>query len=152
MGNGTLNESELQAWRGLMLMGFRLTATLSRELADATGLSYPDYVVLAVLSDRQDGRMRAFELGRALGWEKSRLSHHVARMAERGLVRREKCKTDQRGAFVAVTPRGRKAVAAAAPVHAAVVRRHFVDVLSAAELATIGEVAGRVLDQLGPSS
>lgn len=52
--------------------------------------------------DRSDGRMRLFELVAVLGWEKSRLSHHVARMAARGLVTEEKCDTDRRGAFVAV--------------------------------------------------
>jgi DNA-binding MarR family transcriptional regulator len=143
-----LNAKELEAWRRLLLMHLQLTATLSRELAEASGLSYPDYLVLAALTDRPDGRMRAFELGRELGWEKSRLSHHVARMVERGLVRRERCETDQRGAFVVVTRRGRKAIESAAPGHVEGVRRHFIDLLSPTELETLSTVAGRVLDKL----
>lgn len=71
--------------------------------------------------------MRLLELAGALGWEKSRLSHHVARMAAGGLVNKEKCDADRRGAFVVVTKRGRKEVGAAAPNHVAAVRRLFVD-------------------------
>ena len=147
-----LDENELEAWRRLQLMQLQLSATLSRELAEASSLSYQDYLVLAALTDRPEGRMRAFELGRELGLEKSRLSHHVARMIERGLVRREKCETDQRGAFVAVTKQGRKAIEAAAPGHVEGVRRHFIDLLEPTELKTLSTVAGRVLDKLADCS
>jgi DNA-binding MarR family transcriptional regulator len=143
-----LDETELDAWRGLLLMQLQLTATLSRELAATSGLSYPDYLVLAALTDRPAGRMRAFELGRELGWEKSRLSHHISRMTERSLVRRERCPTDQRGAFVAVTAEGRRAIEAAAPGHVAGVRRHFVDLVTQSELMTLAAVAARVRAKL----
>ncbi len=63
-----LGENELEAWRRLQLMHLQLTAALSRELAEAADLSYQDYLVLAALTDRPDGRMRAFELSRELGW------------------------------------------------------------------------------------
>jgi DNA-binding MarR family transcriptional regulator len=129
-------------------MQLQLTATLSRELAHSSGLSYQDYIVLVALTDRRDGRMRAFELGRVLGWEKSRLSHHISRMVERGFVDREKCESDKRGAFVVVTPRGRKAIEAAAPGHVAGVRRHFIDLLRPAQLRSLSAIAGTVLDAL----
>ncbi|MDQ3680060.1 MAG: MarR family transcriptional regulator [Actinomycetota bacterium] len=143
-----LDVDELHAWRMLQLMQLQLTATLSRELAEASGPSYQDYLVLAALTDRPGGRMRAFELGRELGWEKSRLSHHVARMVERGLVRRERCQTDQRGAFVVVTKQGRKAIEGAAPGHVQGVRRHFIDLVSPSELEMLSTVAARVLEKL----
>ena len=69
-------------------MQMRLEGELARQLAADSGLSYPDYLVLVALTDRPDGRMRLFELAGVLGWEKSRLSHHVARMATRGLVKK----------------------------------------------------------------
>jgi len=103
-----LNEGEERAWRALQFMQMRLEGELARQLAADSGLSYPDYVVLVALTDRPDGRMRLFELAGVLGWEKSRLSHHVARMTDRGLVKKEKCDADRRGAYVVVTKRGRK--------------------------------------------
>ena len=143
-----LDRSQLAAWRQLQLMHFQLTAKLNRELAGQTGLSYPDFLVLAVVRDRPEGRMRAFELGNELGWENSRVSHHVARMGERGLVKRERCATDQRGAFVVITTKGRKAIEAALPLHVGNVRRHFLDLVTDAELRTLSTVAGRVLGKL----
>ena len=144
-----LDEPEEQAWRSLQLMELQLTARLSRELAaSGSDLSYPDYVALAVLTDRPDHRMRVFELATEIGWEKSRLSHHLARMAARGLVTRERCESDRRGSFVVVTPLGRRKLAAAAPGHVAAVRRYFVDLLTEEQVDTVGEIARTVLTAL----
>lgn len=139
-----LSEKESEAWRGLQLMQLQLTAALVRDLAP-TGLSYLDYLVLAVLTERPDGRMRAFELARGLGWEKSRLSHHLTRMVERGLVERYKCSSDRRGAHVEVTDVGRKAIEAAAPGHVAAVRRRFIDRLTPEQIDMLREVSATVL-------
>lgn len=141
-----LDEREERAWRALQFMQMRLEGELARQLAAGSGLSYPDYLVLIALTDSDDGRLRLFELAEVLGWEKSRLSHHIGRMAGRGLVRKERCETDRRGAFVAVTPQGRREIAAAAPGHVATVRRLFVDRLSPAQLDAVAEAAETVLD------
>lgn len=143
-----LNEREERAWRSLQFMQMRLEGELARQLAADSGLSYPDYVVLVALTDRPDGRMRLFELADVVGWEKSRLSHHIARMATRGLVTKEKCDADRRGAYVVITERGRQQIAAAAPGHVATVRRLFVDRLTPAQLDTIGAAADIVLAAL----
>lgn len=148
-----LDERELRAWRSLQFMQMRLEGQLARQLAADSGLSYPDYLVLVALTDRPDGRMRLFELAEALGWEKSRVSHQVARMADRGLVGKEKCDSDRRGAFVVVTAKGRREIEAAAPGHVAAVRHLVVDRLTPAQLDAIGEAAEVVLaalDEPGP--
>ena len=143
-----LTDDEQTAWRNFTLMQLQLFALLGTELA-TEGLSYQDYVVLAELSDRPDRQARPTELGRQLGWEKSRVSHHLARMEARGLVVKVKCPTDQRGWFVTLTTKGRKAIAAAAPGHVAVVRRHFIDLLSPTQLRTLSSISQKVLDGLG---
>jgi DNA-binding MarR family transcriptional regulator len=140
-----LNDSEERAWRSFQLMQMRLTALLARDLSTRSGLSYQDYAVLVALTDQPDGRMRLFQLGNELGWEKSRLSHQVSRMAQRGLVEKMKCGSDRRGAFVGVTSAGRREISAAAPSHLDAVRRLFVDRLTPAQLAGICEVAEIVL-------
>jgi DNA-binding MarR family transcriptional regulator len=140
-----LSAAEERAWRALQLMQMRLEGALARQLASDSGLSYPDYLVLVALTDRPDGTMRLFELAGVLGWEKSRLSHHVARMEARGLVEKERCDTDRRGAFVVVTERGRSEIEAAAPGHVAAVRRLFVDRLTPAQLEAVGDAAEAVL-------
>jgi DNA-binding MarR family transcriptional regulator len=139
-----LDEREERAWRALQFMQMRLSAELAHQLASESGLSLQDYVVLVALTDRPEGR-RLYELAHELGWEKSRLSHHVSRMAERGLVTKERCGSDRRGAFAIVTEAGRTAIEAAAPGHAAMVRRLFVDRLTAAQLDALGEASEAVL-------
>ena len=143
-----LTEREERAWRALQFMQMRVEGELARQLAAGSGLSYSDYVVLVALTDRDDGRMRLFELGGTLGWEKSRTSHHVGRMAERGLVKKEKCDADRRGAYVVITGRGRREIEAAAPGHVAAVRRLFVDRLDPDQLDAVAEVAEIVLAAL----
>lgn len=143
-----LSEREAKAWRGLQMMQMRLTGALTRQLASESQLSYQDYLVLVGLTEQADGRLRLFELGRALGWEKSRLSHHIARMAQRGLVTKEACDADRRGFHVVVTPAGRKAIRASAPGHVDAVRRLFVDRLSSRQLDAIASAADAVLAAL----
>lgn len=140
-----LDEREERAWRALQFMQMRLEGELARQLAAESGLSYSDYVVLVALTDQPDGRMRLFELARDLGWEKSRVSHHIARMTQRGLVKKEICDSDRRGAFVVVTRRGRKEINAAAPGHVDAVRRLFIDRLTPQQLDAIGTAAQTVL-------
>jgi DNA-binding MarR family transcriptional regulator len=129
-------------------MQMRLQAALGRQLADESELSLADYAVLVSLTDQPDGRLRLFELGQEIGWEKSRLSHHVARMAGRGLVKKETCDSDRRGAFVVATKKGGKAIEAAAPGHVAEVRRLVIDRLSGDQLDAITTAAQTVLAAL----
>lgn len=143
-----LEEDEERAWRALQFMQNRLNAELARDLAKTSGLSYPDYVVLVMLTDASDEQVRLYELSEVLGWEKSRTSHQVARMVRRGLVRKEQCKSDRRGALVSITPKGRRAIEEAAPGHVDAVRRLFIANLSRAEVEAIGVAAQKVLDAL----
>ncbi len=140
-----LDDDEQRAWRSLQFMQMRLDGELARQLASEAGLSYPDYLVLVALTDRPDGRLRPYELSEILGWEKSRVSHQVSRMVDRGLVEKKACDSDRRGAFVLVTGKGRRELEAAAPGHVAMVRRLFVDVLTPGQLEAIGDAAQKVL-------
>jgi DNA-binding MarR family transcriptional regulator len=143
-----LDEREQTAWRSLLQAHSKLNAELARRLAAESSLSYQDYEVLVVLTDEPDGRLRLYELGERLDWEKSRLSHHISRMAERGLVKKLRCEIDRRGSFVAVTPRGRREIEAAAPGHVAAVRELFIDRLSPAQLDTLAAASAAVLAAL----
>lgn len=147
-----LDEREQAAWRSVVRGHSHLIAELSRRLATESRLSYQDYEVLVALTDQPDGRVRSFRLAEELAWEKSRLSHHVTRMAARGLVAKEPCGEDRRGSFVAITDEGRTAIAAAAPGHVAAVRELFIDRLNRTQLQTVARVADIVLDGLDVGS
>lgn len=147
-GSRWLSEPEQKAWRAYIRMQAELEAKLNRRLHDRFGLSMADYEVLVHLSEAPGGVLRLFELGRIVDWEKSRLSHHLTRMARRGLVERRECPSDGRGAFVALTPVGRAAIERAAPGHVDDVRQFVVDVLGPERLAALGDIADAVLAAL----
>ena len=146
-----LTDDEQRAWRGLVQMTSRLDARLNREL-QTSGLSLADYDVLVLLTEAAEGRLRMFELVEDLHWEQSRLSHHIARMERRGLVAREECTTDRRGAFVVLTDAGRDAIEKAAPGHVALVRQLLFEGLSAEQVATLESFVRRVLCRLDPGA
>ena len=134
-----LDPVEMRAWRGHMRMSWLLAAAIERDLR-RLGLSHPDYYVLVQLSESPDQRMRMTDLAEGIQWSKSRLSHHIDRMERRGLVRREECASDARGAFACLTTAGLRAIETAAPDHVESVRRHFVDALSEEQLRRLGEI------------
>jgi DNA-binding MarR family transcriptional regulator len=143
-----LTQPEQQAWRALLRMSSGLDARLNRELLATSGLSLADYDVLVLLTDVPEGRLRMFEIADELGWEQSRLSHHLSRMQRRGLVVRESCATDRRGAFIVLTDPGRSAITAAAPAHVATVRGLVFDGLAPEQVAALEATARHVLDRL----
>jgi DNA-binding MarR family transcriptional regulator len=146
-----LDDREARAWRGYERMQTRLEAQLARDLQRDCGMSMADFEVLVHLSESPEGVLRVFELGGAMEWEKSRLSHHLSRMERRGLVSRKSCDTDARGAYVALTEQGRKAIEDAAPQHVEHVRRYLIDVLEPRQLDALGEISESVLERLcGP--
>jgi DNA-binding MarR family transcriptional regulator len=129
-------------------MNQSLYAVLEDQLVRDAGLSGADYKVLVPLSETAGGVLRARELATEIGWDRSRLSHHISRMEKRGLVTREECEADARGLMVRLTKAGRKAIQGAAPNHAESVQRYFFDLLSEAELKTLAAVFDRVLENL----
>lgn len=143
-----LTESEQRAWRGYRRMKALLDVQLYRDLADESGLSEPDYDVLSTLTEVPEQRWRANELAERLLWSTSRLSHHVARMERRGLVKREGCDDDGRGAVIALKQKGWKAIAAAAPGHVESVRRHFIDLLGPQERKTLEQISRKIIEHL----
>lgn len=143
-----LDGREQAAWRGFLSLRSKLTSHLGRELQRRSGLSDADYAVLVELSEAPGGRLRLGALGDHLSWEKSRLSKQISRMSTRGLVSREECPTDARGAFAVLTQAGRAAIEAAAPVHVEQVRTWFVDPLTPAQLDAMAAISAAVLNRL----
>ena len=143
-----LDDRQQRMWRGWVALSSQLPAALHRQLQGDSGLSLQDFEVLVHLTDTPDGRVRVSDLARCAGWERSRLSHHVTRMERRGLVERQECCADGRGAFVAVTAAGREAIERAAPGHVRAVRDLVFASLTDEELDTVTSFAERVLARL----
>lgn len=143
-----LTRKQQRVWRGWLAMNAQVPAVLHRQLQADAGLSLQDFDILVQLTDTADGKLRISELAKALNWERSRFSHHYKRMEARGLVEREECPDDARGAFIVLTPAGRTAIEQAAPAHARAVRDLVFDSLSDDELEAVGRFTDRVLGRL----
>lgn len=148
MATRWLDDREQAAWRGYLRMQARLQAELHRRLQAETGLSIADFDVLVALTDRPDERVRVLELATSLEWEKSRLSHHLARMQKRGLITREECDDDGRGNFVVLSPEGRAAIEGAAPGHVETVRELVFDAVGDDDLDALARITAAVLARL----
>jgi len=143
-----LDERQQRAWRGYLAMQARLQAQLNRQLQADSGLSLADFDVLVALTDRPGVAVRVLELAEALQWEKSRLSHHLARMERRGLIERQDCPADARGAFVVLGDAGREAIERAAPAHVETVQSLVFDGLDAEQVEALADIAEDVLGRI----
>lgn len=129
-------------------MRARLDLQLARDLACESGLSEADYDVLSNLSDAEGHRWRLKDMAARMLWSPSRLSHHIARMEQRGLVTRQECPSDGRGAEVALTDQGLRAIEEAAPEHVASVRRHLIDLLDPEQVQALTQITEAVVTHL----
>jgi DNA-binding MarR family transcriptional regulator len=143
-----LDEREAHLWRTWLRVNHELPGKLADRLNQESGLSAADYTVLVPLSESPEGMVRARDLCREILWDRSRLSHQVRRMENRGLVGREECEEDARGAMIRLEPAGRAAIEAAAPGHVAAARSYFFDLVSDKEIDTLTTVFERVLAHL----
>ncbi|WP_405876844.1 MarR family transcriptional regulator [Streptomyces sp. NBC_01136] len=143
-----LDPEEKAAWDSFIRMQERLIGRLSRRVQADSRMSAADFIVLANLTEEGGGRLRFLDLAKLVEWEKSRMSHQVTRMVKRGLVTREECPDDGRGAFVVATPAGYKAIEDAAPLNVEHVRRLFIDALTPEELSTFARISNRVLEHM----
>jgi DNA-binding MarR family transcriptional regulator len=143
-----LDEREARAWRGYRRMRALLDLQIARDLARDSALSDADYDVLSDLSETPGHRLRLIDLANQMLWSKSRLSHHLSRMEQRGLVRREEDPTTSRGIVVTLTATGLRTIKSAAPDHVESVRRHFIDLLSIKQIEALGASAERVVSHL----
>ena len=104
--------------------------------------------MLVQLSEAPQQRLRPFQICEALNWEQSRLSHQLTRMQQRGLLTREECEADGRGAFVVLTATGADAIGAAAPGHVAAVRSLIFDRLTEDQRAAFEQACSAIVAAL----
>jgi DNA-binding MarR family transcriptional regulator len=145
-----LSDEELELWRAFFLMRRQLDLTLERRLQADAGISSADFAILVSLYEEPTKRLRAGHIGDLIGWEKSRVSHQLSRMEQRGLVKREECGDDARGVWIVLTAEGSRSVLSAMRDHNEAVRQYFFDLLDDDELAVIQRISTRVLDTINP--
>ena len=145
-----LSPEEQQAWRAWLYSTLLLQDRLDRELTRRTGISHAYYEILVQLSETADRSLRMSQLAERCLSSRSRLSHAVSRLEERGWVRRQVCESDGRGQLAVLTDEGFAALEEAAPVHVESVRTHLFDQLSPEQVRALQDIGQTLLAHLDP--
>lgn len=139
MSTRLLSPHELRVWHAFLLMGEDVLGRVGRDIAQATGLSGPEFGVLSRLAALGKGEMRQQALARVMSWDKSRLSHQLTRMQQRGFIERRHA--DGNIVLVVLTKLGQERLEAARPIHADSVRRNLLSRLTPGQIDTIVRVS-----------
>jgi DNA-binding MarR family transcriptional regulator len=145
-----LTDEQQRTWRAWLTVSELLPRVLDAQLQRDAGISHAAYVVLAMLSEAPGRSRRMSDLARRANQSQSRLSHTVARLEERGWVRRERASDDGRGALAVLTDSGWDVVRSVAPGHVDAVREAMFGPLTPEQGRVLGEALEAVLDKLDP--
>jgi DNA-binding MarR family transcriptional regulator len=141
-------KQQLATWRAFVETTEQLRSELAARMQTESGLSPSDYAVLLALHDADGHRLRSSVLATRIGWQRSRLSHHLGRMERRGLIDRQECSTDNRGAEIVNTPTGQAAFRGATLPHLRAIRELFIDALTPEQLDTVQDITDTLGSQL----
>jgi len=139
-----LDPEETQAWRALAKTLVRLPAALDAQLHRDAGISHFEYQVLALLSEAPDRTQRMSSLAAQAEGSLPRLSQVVARLEQRGWVRRAPDPADGRYTLATLTGQGQAKVTEAAPGHVQEVRRLVLDPLTKTQSRQLREINRRI--------
>ncbi len=141
-----LTEEEQQHWRALVTATTLIVRTLNADMLASHNLSMDDYAILAMLSEADDDRLRFGELADTLRVPKAHVTYRFRRLEGHGLVARESCESDARGAYAVLTAEGRCRIENAAPSHVRSVRELVLDHMTSQQLATVGSAMRAIVD------
>jgi DNA-binding MarR family transcriptional regulator len=144
-----LTTQQLAVWRSLVDTTAELRRILGGQLQQESGLSPADYQVILALHEATGRRLRSSELAARIDWERSRLSHHLGRMERRGLIRRDDCATDSRGAEVSLTEDGAGMFRRANVPHMRAIKTYFADALTPEQFDALADVLDAMRTHLG---
>jgi DNA-binding MarR family transcriptional regulator len=144
-----LSAGEQAVWRAFLDVSRLMTEQMNRQLSDDSRMSLPEYVILVALSEAPDRRLRMSDLADRVISSRSRITHTVGRLEERGLVHREACLDDGRGVLCVLTDSGFAVLEAAAPGHVESVRTAMFDPLTPSDVEALGAALGKIREGFG---
>lgn len=145
-----LSADERQTWLAMSRALLILPAALDAQLQRDASLTYFEYIVLAMLSERPERSLPMSQLSSVVAGSLSRLSNVIKRLEARGYVRRDGHPADRRVKVVHLEDAGWAALVEAAPAHVEHVRDLVIDALRPRELTQLRHALLKVLDQVDP--
>nr|WP_314845212.1 MarR family transcriptional regulator [uncultured Microbacterium sp.] len=145
MSERRLDDAEMATWLPTIRLVQLLPQVLDRTLKAETGLNHAHYAILVTLAGRGEQTVTMTELAQIAGLSRSRLSHAIDSLEERGWVTRTSCSSDKRTLTAALTDAGRELLRSAAPVHVAQIRELVLGPLTDDERDQLGAIAAKLL-------
>ncbi len=140
-----LTDEQQRVWRRLAALMMHLPYELDAQLQKDAELTHFGYLVLAMLSEPEDHRLRMSELAARTNASLSRLSHMVSKFEERGWVSRCRSADDGRGNVCMLTDAGMAKLVETAPGHVAAVQSLVFDRLDEEQVRQLGEICNALL-------
>lgn len=145
-----LSPDERQAWLAVVALMMKLPAALDAQLEQDSGLSFFEYMVMAILSEQDDYSLQMSEIAAGVSASLSRLSHTAKRLEQQGFLTRARAAGPGRRTIATLTPAGVRKVAEAAPGHVSCVRELLIDEVTPEQLVALREVGRAVLHRVDP--
>ena len=146
-----LSPDERQAWLATYALMMQLPTALDSQLQRDVGVSFYEYMVLAVLSEQPDNRLQMTDIAEFTSSSLSRLSHTAARLEKQGLIRREAVPGHGRRTQAELTEAGLAKVKQAAPLHVAHVRELLFDGTTKDDLEALTRIGASVVAKINLS-
>jgi DNA-binding MarR family transcriptional regulator len=141
-GRRSPTADELAIWRSFVETSEEIRQAMAAGLQATSGISPGDYAVLLALSEADEHRLRSSALAEGIGWERSRLSHHLGRMESRSLICRKKSDNDSRGAVVELADEGARIFRSSSAPHLRLIRQLFIEALTPEDLEELDRIVG----------
>jgi DNA-binding MarR family transcriptional regulator len=145
-----LEPEEWERWDTWMRAQRLLVRELDRGLLRDCGISKAEFSVLMTLWQAPGRDVRVADLVEALAWEKSRVSHQLTRMENRGFVEQTESGASGRRTRIGLTAEGRRVAQEAIRAHGGNIRRHFLDPLTAEQSSAFQAWSEQVIDRFEP--
>ena len=140
-----LSQQEREGWLFISSIIFSLTRKMENQLQTEAGISFVEYMVLAMLSESKDHSLTMTELAITTNTLPARLSRVVARLEKDGYVRRSLSAEDRRVSICHLLPAGEQKIHEVAPSHVGEVRRQIFDHLTPEQVEQLAEIGKAVL-------
>ncbi|HSJ47172.1 MAG TPA: MarR family transcriptional regulator [Euzebyales bacterium] len=143
-----LDDEQQEAWRTYLYAAVLLQESLDRQLQRDAGMPHSYYAILGLLGEVPERSLTMGQIAEYTRSSPSKLSHAVARLEDRGWVRRCRHPDNARQVVATLTDAGYDALVAAAPGHVEQVRTALFDHLDRDQVHHLRDIFRTVLAHL----
>jgi DNA-binding MarR family transcriptional regulator len=130
-------DPRIEPWRAFLQAHARITRRLDEELRAEHDLSLAEYDAIVTIANAPDRRIRMRQLADRVILSKSGVTRLIDRLVLDGLVQRDVCQSDARGAEAVLTPAGLDRLRRASRTHLRGIDEHFLAALGPDDLDAI---------------